>query len=235
LWVSEPDQGPTDAINKGLQLARGDIAAYLTAGDCYRAGAFQAVAEAFEDPECFVLVGECDVIDAEGRSVGVRLARLDAREDLLRWWKQGEGFCIPKPAVFFRRSALEAVGLFDGGFRRARDLEMWIRLAKIFPFTVVRRTLGAYLETPERKARRLDAEMVLECDRAARMHIDLAPPDEREALIEELDRHAADRLLAIAEEHGDRAVLKKALGFSPSVAASTKFWRTLVSARAPGS
>jgi hypothetical protein len=228
LWVSEPDDGQTDAINKGMERARGDVVAYLNSDDIYRPGAFQAVAEAFADPECFVLIGECDVIDAEGKTRDVYLARLDAREDLLRWWKWNGGFCIPQPSVFIRRSALEAVGPFDPSYHLAMDLEMWMRLAKIFPFTLARRTLAAFRITPETKTSRRRADMVLECDRAARTHIDLADPADRDDLLEELDREAAGHLLTIAEELGDRATLRRALGYSSAVAASSRFWRTLV-------
>lgn len=228
LWVSEPDAGQTDAINKGLNRARGDVVAYLNSDDCYRPGALRAVAEAFQDPECFVLIGECDVIDAAGKTLDVYLARLDAREDLLRWWRWNDAFCIPQPAVFIRRSALNAVGLFDPTYDVAMDLEMWMRLAKVFPFRLARRTLAAFRITPDTKSSRRHADMVLECDRAARTHIDLAAPADREDLLEELDREAAGHLLTIAEERGDRSVLRKALGFSGTVAASSRFWKTLV-------
>ncbi len=231
LWVSEPDHGQTDAINKGMERARGDIVAYLNADDCYRPGAFQAVAEAFEDPDCFVLVGECDIIDMAGKTTGVYLAQLDAREDLLRWWKWNDGFCIPQPAVFFRRSVIETVGRFDGHFDMAMDLEMWMRMAKIYPFTFARRTLAAYRETPETKTSRRRADMVLECDQAARMHIDLAPAAERENLLAELDRQAAGHLLTIAEDLGDRTALRTAFGYSGSIAASPRFWKTLLTAK----
>jgi len=228
LWVSEPDGGQTDAINKGLAKARGEVVAYLNSDDCYRPGAFHAVAEAFEDADCQVLVGECDIIDEAGKPKGVYLAQLDSAPDLLRWWLWDKGVCIPQPAVFIRRSALEAAGPFDASFDMAMDLEMWMRLAKRFPFTMARRTLAAYRDTPETKTSRRRADMVLDCDRAARKHLDLAPPAERDDLMDELDRQAAGHLLTIAEDLRDRATLWKAFRFSPAVAASGRFWRTLM-------
>ena len=233
LWISEPDQGQTDAINKGLARARGDVFAYLNSDDCYRPGAFQALAEAFQDPQCSVLVGGCDVIDGAGNTIGLYPARLDAPADLLRWWKWNDSFCIPQPSVFLRRSALDAVGPFDPSYHLAMDLEMWMRLAKKFPFTLARRTLAAFRITPETKTSRRRREMVLECDRAARKHLDLAGPPARAGLLDELDREAAGHLLTIAEEQGDRAVLCEALRFSSAVAASSRFWKTLVAPRPP--
>jgi glycosyltransferase involved in cell wall biosynthesis len=232
LWISEPDHGQTDAINQGLQRSAGEVVAYLNADDCYRPGALHFVAEAFQDPECFVLVGDCDIVDAQGNTIGLYAARLDAREDLLRWWMWDNGYCIPQPAVFIRRSAIETVGPFDAEFDMAMDLEMWMRLAKIFPFTLARRTLAAYRQTPETKTSRRRADMILDCDRAARMHIDLAPPAQRETLREEFDRQAAGHLLTIAEELRDRAALREAWRYSRAVAASPRFWKTLITARA---
>jgi glycosyltransferase involved in cell wall biosynthesis len=228
LWISEPDRGQTHAINKGMHRAKGDIVAYLNADDCYRPGALAAVAEAFEDPQCAVLVGRCDVIDETGNTIGVYEPRLDSRADLLRWWKWGEGFCLPQPAMFWRRSAMEIVGLFDPTFDMAMDLEMWMRLAQRFPFTLTERTLAAYRQTPETKTSRRRADMVLDCNRAARMHIELAEPEDREGLVRELDRHAAGELLTIAEDLGDRGALRQAFAFSRTIATSTRFWRTLI-------
>ena len=228
LWVSEPDEGQTDAINKGLASAGGDVVAYLNADDCYRPGAFEAVAEAFADPDCQVLVGDCDIIDSGGNQQGVYRAQLDTRPDLLRWWLWNQGVCIPQPAVFVRRIALDSVGPFDASFDMAMDIEMWMRLAKAFPFTMAGRTLAAYRDTPDTKTSRRRADMVLDCDRAARKHIDLAPPPERSELLKELDRQAAGHLLTIAEDLRDRGALWKAFRFSPAIAASGRFWRTLI-------
>jgi cellulose synthase/poly-beta-1,6-N-acetylglucosamine synthase-like glycosyltransferase len=230
LWISEPDRGQSHAINKGMHRARGDVVAYLNADDCYRPGAFSAVARAFADPYCYVLVGRCDIIDPKGDVIGVFEPQLDSQEDLLRWWQWGDGFCLPQPAMFWRRAAMEAVGLFDPTFDMAMDLEMWMRLAKMFPFTLTETTLAAYRQTPETKTSRRRADMVLDCDRAARTHIDLAPPKSRGALVRELDRHAAGALLTIAEDLRDRATLRKALAYSSTIAASTRFWRTLIGA-----
>ena len=229
LWVSEPDEGQTDAINKGLRRADGEIVAYLNADDLYRPGAFVSVAEAFRDPQCQALVGDCDIVDEYGATRGVYLAQIDDARRLLRWWEWNRGVCIPQPAVFLRRSALEAVGLFDPSFDMAMDLEMWMRLAKRFELTGAGRTLAAYRETAETKTSKRPADMALECDRAARLHIDLEPAGSRAALVQQLDRQAAGHLLTFAEEGGGKSLLWKALRYSPAIAASARFWRTLVS------
>ena len=48
-WVSEKDGGQSNAINKGLKLATGDIIAYINSDDYYLDGAFERVADAYRD------------------------------------------------------------------------------------------------------------------------------------------------------------------------------------------
>ncbi len=79
-WVSEPDRGQTHAINKGLERSRGEIWAYLNSDDVYRSGCFEQVAEAFRDPACQVLVGDCDRIDGTGAVIGHDRAQLERPE-----------------------------------------------------------------------------------------------------------------------------------------------------------
>src|SRR5688572_2633651 len=56
-WISEPDKGQSDAINKGLKLATGDIVNWLNSDDYYEPGALFKVAEAFNNPEVNVFAG----------------------------------------------------------------------------------------------------------------------------------------------------------------------------------
>ncbi len=82
-WVSEEDEGQTDAINKGLELSTGEIVAYLNSDDLYRPGAFATVRRAFEENESLdVVVGDCDIINDKSVTVGKYESRLDASTNL---------------------------------------------------------------------------------------------------------------------------------------------------------
>ena len=124
-WVSEPDQGQADAINKGFKKATGEIVAWLNSDDLYLPGAVSAAVEIFEEhPEVGVVYGDAISADGEGRLLNeLRAASWDVL-DLLQFK------IICQPAVFMRRSALEAVGYLDPSYHFFLDHQLWIRLAR---------------------------------------------------------------------------------------------------------
>lgn len=66
FWVSEPDSGQTNAINKGFKRSTGEIVAWLNSDDVYTAGSLCTAAKAFaEQPHVAVIYGKIDAIDAD--------------------------------------------------------------------------------------------------------------------------------------------------------------------------
>jgi glycosyltransferase involved in cell wall biosynthesis len=128
-WVSERDQGQTDAINKGFARARGEIMAYLNSDDTYQPG---AVAEAVEflrsRPEVGLVYGDASFIDENGRVIG----RFPAAQTDYRRLRQGYVH-IPQQAAFFRASLWRQVGPLDPSFYFAMDYDLWVRLARLAP------------------------------------------------------------------------------------------------------
>jgi glycosyltransferase involved in cell wall biosynthesis len=124
-WVSEKDAGQAEAINKGLQRARGDILAWINSDDYYLPGAFEAVVRYFEEhPQTGLLHGDVLAVDEAGRRLN--LLRYD------NWGLQGlmEFRIIGQPAVFMRRSALEQAGLLDPTYHYLLDHQLWLRVAQ---------------------------------------------------------------------------------------------------------
>src|SRR5579883_79658 len=69
-WISEPDEGEAQALNKALKMVKGDIVAWLNADDYYLAGVFDTVVKtmnAFPDPQ--VVFGDVDYINDDGKVV----------------------------------------------------------------------------------------------------------------------------------------------------------------------
>jgi glycosyltransferase involved in cell wall biosynthesis len=69
-WVSEPDRGQTHALNKGFDMATGQVFGWLNCDECYRSGALRVVGEAFaEDPNLDIVFGHRVVVDPAGREI----------------------------------------------------------------------------------------------------------------------------------------------------------------------
>lgn len=138
-WVSEPDRGLSDAMNKGIAMAGGDVVGWLNADDVYRPGALARVADEFSaHPGARWLTGICTIIDGDGREIR-RLVTAYKRL-LLRHYSFGlfltQNF-VAAPATFVRRTAFDEVGVFDERFRYSMDYDMWLRLARLEPPLVI--------------------------------------------------------------------------------------------------
>jgi glycosyltransferase involved in cell wall biosynthesis len=126
-WVSEPDRGQSDAINKGLARARGDVFAYLNSDDCYIPGALSRAAEILNaHPEAGVIYGNVRMVDVAGRDLPDKT--YDARDFDLRTIREITSV-IPQPAAFIRTEVLRRHGPFREDLNYVMDWEMWIRLA----------------------------------------------------------------------------------------------------------
>lgn len=131
-WISEPDGGQADAINKGMRLATGDILAWMNSDDLYAPGALRAAGEYFAaHPETMFLYGDALAIDEHDASHGIRVHVRAADADYL----VNTGDPIVQPASFWRREVWQACGELDVSLRYALDYEYWMRVARRYPLT----------------------------------------------------------------------------------------------------
>jgi glycosyltransferase involved in cell wall biosynthesis len=161
-WVSEPDRGQTEAINKGIERTSGEIVAYLNSDDYYLPGAFETVVEAFARTDRSWVAGA--VVDiAEGDpplELGVwQPDPPSASEGVLRgrhWWLLAP-WHVPQPSTFWRRELFEEYGLFRRDMHFAFDAEFMLRLAmaREMPELLRDDVLAARSEHPEQKSRDL--------------------------------------------------------------------------------
>ncbi|RMG44890.1 MAG: glycosyltransferase [Candidatus Dadabacteria bacterium] len=134
-WTSEPDNGQTDALNKGFRRASGDIIAWLNSDDWYPPGVFDAVSKALQ--EYPVVIGACQRTDIDGNPTEYLENTECTRFDILKYWVY---FSIPaQPSIFFRREVLEEVRLSDGVYldeslEYTMDYEFWLRVAEKYSF-----------------------------------------------------------------------------------------------------
>jgi len=123
-WLSEPDSGMYDAVNKGLALAKGDVLVYLNSDDAWLPWAVETVMRVFERRKDIELVyGDGIKIEEETGAQRLRLFPPFDRASLANYES------LMQPAVFWRRSLYERVGGFDSGMRFVADLDYWLRAA----------------------------------------------------------------------------------------------------------
>jgi glycosyltransferase involved in cell wall biosynthesis len=147
-WVSEPDRGQTDAINKGFALATGDILAYLNSDDTYSAGAVaEAVAYLQAHPEVGMVHGRAVYIDADGRPVARFPSAPTNHRDLRRGAPR-----IAQQAAFFRAAVWKMVGPLDASFFYAMDYDLWVRISAVTPMAFVPRMWAGFRLHDESKS-----------------------------------------------------------------------------------
>ncbi len=127
FWVSEPDKGQTDAINKGFSHAKGQILAWINSDDVYTPGAIRnAVGYLTTHPEVGMVYSDLDFMDETGKVIG----RFNAAQTDLPKLRRGYVH-IPQPAAFFRGDLWQQVGPLDPTFYFAMDYDLWTRLAAV--------------------------------------------------------------------------------------------------------
>lgn len=123
-WISEPDRGMYDAVNKGLALATGEVLAYLNSDDAYLPWAIEAAMKVFDSrPDVDIVFGDGVKVEEE---TGVQRLRLFPPFDRVSLANYES---IMQPAVFWRRRLLDRVGGFDAQLRYVADLDYWLRAA----------------------------------------------------------------------------------------------------------
>jgi glycosyltransferase involved in cell wall biosynthesis len=164
-WVSEPDQGQTEAINKGWERSTGHILAWLNSDDIYRPGAFRQVAEAFQRRlDAVVVVGACAITDIDRNLVVCNPSRhLDPKPFLCE-----ASSVVGQPAVFIARRVIEEIGALDESLHYALDWEYWLRIGMRYSrdhVVLLDSVLAELREWEGAKTSRRDAHSAVECRR----------------------------------------------------------------------
>ena len=145
-WISEPDTGVTDAFNKGLGMASGDIISFLNADDAYhnRDSIYRAVAAMEKMPDAGVIFGDCSFIDSEDKITGFFEG---SRKPFTFEALLCSEYTIPMASAFIRRSAVKAIGdKLDTSLDFAPDWELWVRIGLRFPIRYVPEIFGSVRE-----------------------------------------------------------------------------------------
>lgn len=143
-WISEKDKGQSDALNKGLKKAQGEIVAWLNSDDYYPTEKILAsVVRAFRsNPEIKVVVGDCLAIYEDSDRKDRLYNRGLEFEDMIRYWDAR----VPphQPSVFFHKDLIREFGEFDVSLNRTMDYDFWLRISQKHRFVYIPEVLSVY-------------------------------------------------------------------------------------------
>lgn len=164
-WVSEPDDGQADAINKGFAQSHGEVMGWLNSDDMLLPGTLAYVGRYFRDhPEVDIVYGHRIVVDEAGSEVGRWvLPAHDAAALALTDY-------IPQETMFWRATVWRRVGPLDAGFHYAMDWDFVLRATRAgFRFRRLPRFLGCFRVHAEQKTAQ-SAALAGEMDRLRQAH-----------------------------------------------------------------
>lgn len=142
-WVSEPDRGQSDAMNKGIGMASGDILGILNVDDYYEPGALCEAIEMFRNlPEPTLLVGNCNVWDDDDKLIHInKPAKLGFLMLLMQYIR---AFPANPAAYFYHTSLHKKIGLYDVDEHFGMDVHFIFRAVQAAHIRYVDKLWGNY-------------------------------------------------------------------------------------------
>ena len=145
-WISEPDNGLYDALNKGLALATGDVVGFLHSDDFFAdSEVLSKVAGLFEKEVTDSVYGDIQYVDQDD----IRKLLTNRRYGKCRLWKFWLGWAPPHPTFYVKREYYTKYGAFDTSFDIAADYDCILRFlvqhmirASYIPEVLVRMRVG---------------------------------------------------------------------------------------------
>ena len=145
-FISEPDKGIYDGLNKGIKLATGEVIGFLHSDDLYENNTvIEKVAQAFKNNALDSVYGDLTYVN-----------KTDP-DKVIRYWKSGEftlkklhqGWMPPHPTFFVKRAIYEQQGLFDTSFKIAADYDVMLRFlgknkitTQYIPYVLIKMRVG---------------------------------------------------------------------------------------------
>jgi GT2 family glycosyltransferase len=186
-FVSEPDNGQADAVNKGLAMTDAPVIGWLNSDDVYCPGAVRAVLEFLDrNPHVDLVYGDAQHIDEQDAVIEPYPTEPWNFERLI------EVCFLCQPAIFFRRRVLERFGPLDASLLYCMDYEYWLRVAQGGAvFAHLPRTLAGSRLYPHNKTLGARAKVHAEINSMLRLRLGRVP-----------DRWLANYAHVVVDERG---------------------------------
>lgn len=148
--ISERDKGQADAINKGFQIATGEIFAFLNSDDTLYPGTLKRVAQEIDPLRGrHIVMGRCRFTDENGSYSGIEHpSKFESHRRVLEIWK---GYMIPQPSVFWTREVWEYSGGLDLRLKYHLDYDLFCKMTQHYHIYTVPEVFATYRLHPESK------------------------------------------------------------------------------------
>lgn len=169
--IFEPDDGQSDAVNRGMALARGCVLGWLNSDDRLRPDALQRVANLLDHDHPGWVYGRAGMINDRGASVSsfITLYKNWRGRRFSRLKLLTENF-IPQMTVFWNRALWERAGGLDTTRHLDMDYDLWLRFARIVEPAVLPFELADFRVHGQAKGSRQTAEQLSSAYSTARQH-----------------------------------------------------------------
>jgi glycosyltransferase involved in cell wall biosynthesis len=158
-WVSEPDRGQSNAINKGFTKASGEIYSWLNSDDYLLTNALTNIAMSRNlSPSAGAWCGGSIRVKADGKLLGVSWPKRLDIEGLAQWFENH----FAQSACFFSRKAWQKCGPLEQDLHYAMDFDLWLNIAKAFSIEKVKDVIAANHIHKDAKTQRETGRMCAE-------------------------------------------------------------------------
>ena len=166
--MSEPDRGQSDAINKGIRTATGDIANWINSDDLFLKEGLRAVASAWHEFPNAMVVGSGIDFDEKTGNETLLFPRKMAIQNIIRFWEGWFGWL--QPSIFFPRSVFSQVGGLEENFHLVMDIDLYCRLMQVIPVVYSTEPISKFRRHSVAKTQARYHDMMLEYITAVSKH-----------------------------------------------------------------
>ncbi|MEG2348027.1 MAG: glycosyltransferase family 2 protein [Clostridia bacterium] len=121
-YISEKDSGLYDAMNKGIDMATGDVIGILNSDDIYaNTNVLKTIANVFEEKKCDGIYGDLIFMDYESMKIPQRVW-ISKKGNIIKGWQP------PHPTIYLKKEVYDIIGKFNLNYKIVSDYDFMIRL-----------------------------------------------------------------------------------------------------------